>query len=62
MNKANFQRNFEVWLESIRNYLDHSLTYLSSTVLPNPYLAISSNKVREKQVLGHESGAEHPSL
>lgn len=38
MNKATSQRNFEAWLESIRNYFDHSLTRLTLTVLLTPIL------------------------
>lgn len=50
MNKANSQQNYEVRLESIRNYLDHSLTHLTPTVPPKPHRAISSERVTGKSI------------
>lgn len=52
MNKATSQRNFEAWLESIRNYFDHSLTRLTLTVLLTPILQCAQRGEQEQQLLG----------
>lgn len=57
MNKANSQKNFEMQLESIRNYADHSPIPLTPTVQLKPIQQLTQRRQEGKAAFGTQTWA-----